>query len=180
MAGHLWKLLRLKPPDGNLWKAYRRVFIETYVRDPQGNEPVFTDWRGRPIKFGADSFKHAFTRNPNFRQGMEHENELDLRRAERMLWIREVLNVTAGTVLLYREQFAENNKPKRRRLFYVIEEAYVVIFNEPAEPSEPLQFVSAYPTSDRDYQQEIRRKNGALIEQRRGKAVPDGDTEGEK
>lgn len=180
MAGHLWKLLRLKPQDGNLWKAYRRVFIETYVRDAQGNTPVFADWRGRTIRFGADSFKHAFTRNPNFRQGMDHENELDLRRAERILWIREVLHVTAGTVLLYREQFAEKNKPKRRRLFYVIEEAYVVIFNEPADPSEPLQFVSAYPTSDRDYRQEIRRKNGALIDQRRGKAAPEGNTEGEK
>lgn len=82
--------------------------------------------------------------------------------------------------MLYREQFAENNKPKRRRLFYVIEEAYVVIFNEPADPSEPLQFVSAYPSSDRDYRQEIRRKNGALIDQRQGGAVPDGDAEGEK
>jgi len=180
MAGHLWKLLRLKPQDGDLWKAYRRVFMETYVRDAQGNEPVFADWRGRLIKFGAGSFKHAFTRNPNFRQGLDHENELDLRRAERVLWIKEVLNVSAGTVLVYREQFAENGKPKRRRLFYVIEEAYVVIFNEPPDPAEPLQFVSAYPTSDRDYQQEIRRKNGALIDQKRGKPAQDGNTKGEK
>lgn len=154
--------------------------METYVRDAQGNEPVFTDWRGRQIKFGASSFKHAFTRNPNFRQGLNHENELDLRRAERVLWIKEVLNVSAGTVLLYWEQFAENNKPKRRRLFYVIEEAYVVIFNEPSDPSEPLQFVSAYPTSDRDYQQEIRRKNGALIDQKRGKPSQSEEAEEEK
>ena len=177
MAEHLWKLLRLKPLDGDLWKAYRRVFLEIYVRDSQGNEPVFTDWRGRAIKFGAGSFRHAFTRNPNFRQGLDHENELDLRRAERVLWIREVLNVTAGTVLLYREQFTENNKPKRRRLFYVIEEAYVVIFNEPSAPEEPLQFVSAYPTNDRDYKQEIRRKNGALIDQRRYKQEQNTDEE---
>lgn len=180
MAGHLWKLLRLKPPDGNLWQAYLRVFMETYVRDADGNEPQFSDWSGRRIKFGAGSFKHAFTRNPNFRQGLDHENELDLRRAERMLWIKEVLSVSAGTVLLYREQFAENNKPKRRRLFFVIEEAYVVIFNEPTDPTEPLQFVSAYPTNGRDYQQEIRRKNGALIDQKRGKPVQDGNAEGEK
>lgn len=180
MAGHLWKLLRLKPQDGDQWKAYRRVFMETYVRDAQGNEPVFVDWRGRPIKFGAGSFKHAFTRNPNFRQGLDHENELDLRRAERILWIKEVLNVSAGTVLLYQEQFKENNRPKRRKLFFVIEEAYVVIFDEPPNPTLPLQFVSAYPTSDRDYQQEIRRKNGALIDQKRGKSIQDENTEGEK
>lgn len=173
MTAHLWKLLRLKPQDGNLWKAYQQIFLETYVRDREGNEPLFTDWRGRGIKFGAGSFKHAFTRNPNFRQGLDHENELDLRRAERVLWIREVLNVSAGTVTLYREQFTENNKPKRRRLFYVIEEAYVVIFNEPPDSTEPLQFVSAYPTDDRNYQQEIKRKNGALIDQRRSKLLKD-------
>jgi hypothetical protein len=165
----LWKLLRLKPADGDLWKAYRHVYIETYVRDGNGVEPHFQDWRGRPIKFGIDAFKHAFTRNPNFREGLNHSNELDLRRAERVLWIKEVLAVSAGTISLYREQFQQDGKPKRRKLFYVIEEAYVVVFNEPSDPNAPLQFVSAYPTSDRDYVREIRRKNGALIEQRRAK-----------
>jgi hypothetical protein len=179
MAGHLWKLLRLKPQDGNLWHAYRKVFIETYVCDAQGNEPVFTDWRGRSVKFGAASFRHAFTRNPNFRQGLNHEAELDLRRAERMLWIKEVLSVSAGQILLYQEQFKEGNKPKRRKLFFVIEEAYVVIFNEPPDPAQPLQFVSAYPTADRNYQQEIKRKNGVLIDQRRGKLPLNVDDQGE-
>jgi len=181
MAGHLWKLLRLKPTDGNLWKAYRKVFIEAYVRDAQGNEPIFHDWRGRSIKFGADSFKHAFTRNPDFRQGLNHTNELDIRRAERVLWIREVLNISSGSILLYQEQFKDGGKPKRRKLFYVIEEAYVVIFDDPPDPTKPLQFVSAYPTSDRDYRQEIRRKNGALIDQRRGKPARESEErDGEK
>lgn len=167
MGQHLWKLLRLKPADGDLWKAYRRVYVETYVRDKDGVEPLFHDWRGRPVKFGSDAFTHAFTRNPNFREGLNHSTELDLRRAERVLWIKEVLAVSAGTISLYLEQFKQDNKPKRRKLFYVIEEAYVVVFNEPPDPHAPLQFVSAYPTSDRDYKLEIRRKNGALIEQRR-------------
>lgn len=170
MAEHLWKLLRLKPQDGDLWKAYQRVFVETYVRDAEGNEPEFTDWRGRQIKFGKASFKHAFTRNPNFRQGLDHCNELDLGRAERMLWIREVLNASAGNLMLYREQFEDGGKAKRRQVFYVIEEAYVVILNEPVDASKPLQFVSAFPAKSRDYQQEIKRKNGALIDQRRGKS----------
>jgi hypothetical protein len=178
MAAHLWKLLRLKPPDGNLWAAYRHVFIETYVRDENGNEPLFTDWRGRRVKFGEGSFKHAFTRNPNFREGLDHTNELDRQRAERMLWIREVLAASAGSLQLYREQFQEGGKTKRRRLFYVIEEAYVVILNEPADADEPLQFVSAYPTTDRDYKNEIRRKNGALIDQRRGKPTETAAEEG--
>jgi hypothetical protein len=174
MGQHLWKLLRLKPADGDLWKAYRRVYIETYVRDSNGTEPSFQDWRGRPIKFGSAAFEHAFTRNPGFRQGLNHSTELDLRRAERILWIKEVLAVSAGTVRLYQEQFQEDGKPKRRKLFYVIEEAYVVIFNQPTDPNAPLQFVSAYPTNDRYYEREIRRKNGALIEQRKAKK-----TEGE-
>lgn len=175
MGQHLWKLLRLKPADGDLWKAYRRVYLDTYVRDSNGVEPLFQDWRGRRIKFGRDAFRHAFTRNPNFRQGMQHSNELDLRRAERMLWIKEVLAASAGTISLYREQFTEDGEPKRRRLFYVIEEAYVVVFNEPADPTAPLQFISAYPTSDRDYQREIRRKNGALIDQRRARTTTEGE-----
>lgn len=175
MGQHLWKLLRLKPADGDLWKAYRRVDVETYVRDSNGVEPSFYDWRGRPIKFGMGAFKHAFTRNPNYRQGLNHSNELDLRRAERMLWIKEVLAASAGNISLYQEQFQEGGDTKRRKLFYVIEEAYVVIFNEPADKQAPLQFVSAFPTTDRDYKEEIRRKNGALIDQRKAKK-----TEGEK
>jgi hypothetical protein len=175
MGQHLWKLLRLKPVDGDLWKAYRRVYIETYVRDSNGVEPCLHDWRGRPIKFGIGAFKHAFTRNPNYRQGLNHSNELDLRRAERILWIKEVLAASAGNISLYQEQFQEGGDTKRRKLFYVIEEAYVVIFNEPADKQAPLQFVSAFPTTDRDYKEEIRRKNGALIDQRKAKK-----TEGEK
>lgn len=84
-----------------------------------------------------------------------------------MLWIREILNASAGHLQLYKEQFKEDGKQKRRRLFYVVEEAYVVIFDEPENPEHPLQFVSAYPTSDRDYKNEIKKKNGALIDQRR-------------
>lgn len=167
MAGHLWKLLRLKPDDGNLWNAYRRVFIETYVRDAYGNAPSFTDWTGRPVKFGFCSFDHAFTRNPNFRQGFDHEAELDRQRAERMIWIREVLNASAGTLRRYAEQFKEDGKPKRRRIFYVVEEAYVVVLNEPLDANQPLQFITAYPTASRDYEREIKRKNGALMEEKR-------------
>lgn len=173
MGQHLWKLLRLKPADGDLWKAYRCVYIETYVRDRNGVEPLFHDWRGRPIKFGIDAFKHAFTRNPNFREGLNHSTELDPRRAERVLWIKEVLAVSAGSISLYHEQFKQNGKSKRRKLFYVIEEAYVVVLNEPSDPDAPLQFITAYPTSDRDYLREIRRKGGALIEQRRAKTNRD-------
>ena len=172
MAEHLWRLLRLEPTDGDLWRAYRRVFIETYVRDATGESPLFTDWTGRQVKFGEGSFKHAFTRNANFRQGLDHSVELDLRRAERMLWIREVLNASAGTLRRYVEQFKEDGKPKRRRVFYVVEEAYVVVLNEPLDPTEPLQFASAYPTAGRDYEREIKRKNGALLEEKRIKPLP--------
>ncbi len=174
---HLWKLLRLKPADGDLWKAYRKVFIETYVRDSAGIEPVFTDWRGRRVMFHAGNFKHAFTRNPNFREGLEHKEELDERRAQRVLWIKEVLAASAGDIRQYREQFMQAGDTKRRRVFYVVEEAYVVVLDEPPTPDAPLQFVSAYPTAGRDYQKEIKRKGGMLIDSRRGRKAPvlDGD-----
>lgn len=170
MSGsHLWKLLRLKPADGDLWHAYRRVFIETYVRDTNGKEPIFNDWTGRRVKFGPDNFEHAFTRNPGFRQGSNYTVELDPHRAERMLWIREVLGQTAGTLRRYAEQFHEQGRKKRRRVFYVVEEAYVVVLDEPEDGAKPLQFVSAYPTAGRDYEREIKRKGGALMEERRVK-----------
>jgi len=176
-GGHLWKLLRLKPADGDLWKAYRQVFIETYVRDAMGNTPLFTDWRGRGVKFHAGNFAHAFTRNPNFREGLNHKPELDERRAQRVLWIKEVLAVSAGTIHLYREQFVQEGDRKRRRVFFVVEEAYVVVFDEPPSSEAPLQFITAYPTADRDYQREIKRKQGMLIDSRRGLNAPvlDGD-----
>jgi hypothetical protein len=177
MSGaHLWKLLRLKPADGDLWKAYRKVFIETYVRDAAGNEPLFMDWRGRRVKFHAGNFAHAFTRNPNFREGLDHKSELDERRAQRVLWIKEVLVVSAGTVHLFREQFIQNGDRKRRRVFFVVEETYVVVLDEPPDSEAPLQFVTAYPSVNRNYEREIKRKGGVLIESRRGKApVLDGD-----
>ena len=169
MAGHLWPLLVLELPDEEQWQAYQRVFVETCVRDREGNAPTFSDWRGRQIKIHRENFRHAFTRNPRFREGVNHSAALDLRRAQRVLWIKEAINACAGTIRLYQEQFREDGRPKRRKLFYVVEEAYVVIFNEPANPQAPLQFVSAYPTDSRDYEREIRRKNGALIEERRPK-----------
>lgn len=178
MSGtHLWKLLRLKPADGDLWKAYRKVFVETYVRDAAGNEPMLTDWRGRRVMFYASNFKHAFTRNPNFREGLDHKVELDERRAQRVLWIKEVLAASAGDIRQYREQFMQDGGTKRRRVFYVMEEAYVVVLDEPPDSDAPLQFVSAYPTAGRDYQKEIKRKGGMLIDSRRGRKAPvlDGD-----
>lgn len=174
MAGHLWPLLVLELPDEELWRAYQRVFVETYVRNREGNAPTFSDWRGRQIKFHRENFRHAFTRNPRFREGVDHSVALDLRRAQRVLWIKEAINVSAGTIRLYREQFREDGCQKRRKLFYVVEEAYVVIFNEPTDPQAPLQFVSAYPTDGRDYEREIKHKNGALIDERRAKV---GDAE---
>ena len=171
-----WKLLRLKPADGNLWSAYRKVFIDTYVRDAVGNKPIFTDWRKRRVLFHESNFKHAFTRNPNFRSGLHHASELDIQRAQRILWIREVLAASAGTIHLYKQQFVEGGDKKRRQVFYVLDEAYVVVLNEPETAGLPLQFISAYPTADRDYQQEIKRKNGVLIDSRRVNApVLNGD-----
>lgn len=59
----------------------------------------------------------------------------------------------------------------------MVEEAYVVVLNEPSDPNAPLQFVTAFPTSDRDYDREIKRKGGMLIDSRRGRKAPvlDGD-----
>lgn len=172
----LWKLLRLKPEDGNLWQAYRKVFIETYVRDAAGNEPTFMDWRERRVMFHRGNFNHAFTRNPNYRSGLDHEPELDIYRAERILWIREVLAASGGTIHLYHQKFEQDGKQKRSQVFYVLDEAYVVVLNEPPTADKPLQFVTAFPTANRDYQREIKRKNGILIDSKRGNApVLDGD-----
>ncbi len=102
---------------------------------------------------------------------------MDDRRAQRVLWIKEVLAASAGDIRQYREQFMQDGGTKRRRVFYVVEEAYVVVLDEPPDNDAPLQFVSAYPTAGRDYQKEIKRKGGMLIDSRRGRKAPvlDGD-----
>ncbi len=161
--------LRLKPvngewQEGEAWQAYRKVYVETYV----SGTPI-TDWHGRLVKFGRDAFKHAFTETARYREGMDHDAELSFIRAERMLWIKEVLAGNGGLTRVYRETLQDDrgNRRKRRRVYFVVNEMYVVVLDEPDDAAKPLQFVTAFRTTDPSYEQQIKRKKGIFIEEKK-------------
>lgn len=93
MAESLWPQLRLKADtEEELIEKYRKVYLETYVYDENGNARVFTDWCGVTYKFGAGAFDHAFTESTNYRTSAGiHDGGFSKKRARRIMWIKEVL-----------------------------------------------------------------------------------------
>ena len=160
--------------DGELgfYKMYYQMLVhwlQTYVKDAAGHAVLITDWRGRQVKFGHDAFRHAFTETARLREGLDHEIELSEIRAQRVLWIKEVLAGEAGLTRVYREQpdAPRGGRRKRRRVYYVVDERYVVVLDEPEDASQPMHFVTAFVTTDMQYEQQIKRKRGVLLEEKK-------------
>lgn len=164
MSDHLWPMLRLKADSGEeLKEEYRRVYIEEYVSDSDGNDIEIYDWQGKRVIFHAPSFDHAFSESSSYKKSYGlHDISLSLPRVYRMLWIKEVLACSAGTI--ERRQEIRRNKrgqEKKRRTFIVLEEQYVVVLEETSN-HQAFNFISAFP-ADRSYLEKIQRES-VLIE----------------
>ncbi len=164
MADHLWPLLRLKTASEiELKEAYRKIFIENYVIAPNGEQVVLSDWDGKRVHFNPRNFVHAFSESSDYRFGSgEHDISLSMRRVRRILWIKEVLTASKGSIER-RQQFRKDSRgrtSKKRRMLIVVEEKYVVVLEERDNHSE-FDFITAFP-ADRNYLDKIRRESSLL------------------
>jgi len=147
MTEHIWPLLRLKAAtDEELEEAYRRVYIETYVRDADGKDIELYDWQGNRIIFNARTFDHAFSESTDYRfsSGI-HDISFSKKRARYILWIKEVIAATKGRIER-RHQLHKDNRgrfSKKRRILIVVEERYVVVLEERKHMKE-LEFITAF------------------------------------
>lgn len=163
MTEHIWPLLRLNgATDEELIAAYRQVYIETYVKTPDGKEIELYDWQGNRIFFSARAFDHAFSESTNYRFGSGiHEISFSKRRARCIMWIKEVIAATKGCIER-RQQSRKDSRGrlKKRRVLIVIEERYVVVLEERKQGKE-LEFISAFP-ADESYLQNVRRESSFM------------------
>ena len=169
MCKSLWPQLRLKADtEEELIEKYRQVYLDTYVRDEFGNKRTFTDWTGVTYQFGAHAFDHAFTESTNYRTSAGiHDGGFSKRRARRILWIKEVLALTSGTIQRYSQsRQTYRGRIAKRRTLVVVEERYVVVFNAPQKKSGHHQFVTAFP-ADKNYLTKIKRES-FLVETKKG------------
>ena len=161
MAEHLWPLLRLKADtEAELKEKYRKVYLETYVRDAQGGEIKIYDWRGHRVWFHAGTFDHAFSESSSYRFGDgTHDLPFSKRRARCILWIKEVLMATRGTIEC-RQQFRRNSrgKARKRRVLLVVQEKYVVVL-QARDKINDMDFVTAF-IADTGYINKIKREGG--------------------
>ncbi len=165
----LWPQLRLKADtEEELIEKYRQVYLETYVEDEFGRKRTFTDWCGATYQFGVHAFEHAFTESTDYRTSAGiHDGGFSKRRARRILWIKEVLALTAGTIQRYSQtRQTDRGRTAKRRTLVVVEERYVVVFNDPQKRGGHHQFVTAFP-ADRNYLVKIKRES-FLVETRKG------------
>ncbi|MAN50543.1 MULTISPECIES: hypothetical protein [unclassified Marinimicrobium] len=159
MCESLWPQLRLKADtEKELIAKYRQVYHETYVWDENGERRVFTDWTGCRYQFSERAFNHAFSEAKNHRTSSGiHDNGWSRKRLRRILWIREVLKLSAGTIQRYAQtRKTDRGRQAKRRTLVVVEERYVVVFDDPKEKGKPHQFVTAFP-ADRSYMEQIKR-----------------------
>jgi len=159
MCESLWPQLRLKADtEKELIAKYRQVYHETYVWDENGERRVFTDWAGCHYQFSERAFNHAFSEAKNHRTSSGiHDNGWSRKRLRRILWIREVLKLSAGTIQRYAQtRKTDRGRQAKRRTLVVAEERYVVVFDDPKEKGKPHQFVTAFP-ADRSYMEQIKR-----------------------
>ncbi len=160
MSESLWPQLRLKADsDEELIERYRQIYLDTYVWDEQGNKRVFIDWSGAEYQFGAHAFDHAFSESGNYRVSSGIHDRFSKKRARRILWIKEVLALSAGTVKRYSQtRRTDRGRQVKRRTLVVVEERYVVVFNDPRKLHEAYQFVTAFP-ADRNYLSKLGRES---------------------
>lgn len=170
MAEHLWPLLRLKADtDEELKEAYRKVFIETYVKKNDGSHIVIVDWDGKRVHFNPKNFDHAFSESSDYRFGYgDHDIPLSMKRARRILWIKEVLVASKGTIERRHQsrKDSRNRIMKKRRDFIVVEEKYIVVLEE-RQNHEDFDFITAF-TADSNYLEKIRRDT-VLVETKKEK-----------
>lgn len=166
----LWPFLLFEGLEGDaLVQAYREVYLETYVKDRNGQARIFTDWAGAQVVFPSVQFDHAFSKTDRYRQGLDHD-QFSLERAKRMLWIREVLAGSKGTINRYAQTVETNRRRQvKRRTFLVTDENYFVVLNDPCAAGTPFHFVTAYAITDFDYLQKLKRKSVLLETIRRGR-----------
>jgi hypothetical protein len=147
--------------EEELKEKYKQVYIETYIRTASGEEIEIRDWDGARVRFSVRDFEHAFTDNPNFRFGAGvHTFSLSKQRARRVLWIREVLTASAGTIEK-RIEYRQTSRGRRRRVvLHVVEESYVVVLGDRAEGDK--QFITAFHAG-KNYREKVLRKT-ALVE----------------
>lgn len=164
MTDHLWPLLRIKgDTDEQVKEKYRDIFLTTYVKTPGGDEIIITDWNGNRILFSPFTFDHAFSEASDYRfSGEVHDIPFSPDRARRILWIKEALAVSAGTIeRRHQVRRDSRNRLKRRRVLLVVEEKYVIILEE-TDKGKALSFVTAFPANT-SYLKKIR-EDSALIE----------------
>lgn len=169
MTESLWPQLRLDGRDTNAKvQKYWKVFQETYVFDDAGERRIFVDRTGCQYRFSShfNAFKHAFTEAKDHRTSSGiHNAGWSMKRLRRILWIREVLNHSAGTIQRYSQlkKSDRSNRQEKRRTLVVVDESYVVVFTDPKDRSKPKEFVTAFPASGDYIEKEIRQK-GFLAE----------------
>ncbi len=102
MQNHLWPLLRLKAESQKaLREAYRKVYLEAYVRGSDGQEIQIFDWLGNRVRFSGHPkfFDHAFSESSSYRFGSGvHDLPFSEKRARCIFWIKEVLAASRGTI----------------------------------------------------------------------------------
>lgn len=163
MTSHLWPLLRIKGASyDEVKEKYREIFISTYVKTPDGVEANITDWNGNRIHFSLLIFDHAFSEASDYRFSYgEHDLPFSLKRARRILWIKEALSASAGTIERRGQMRRDSRgKLKKRRVLIVVEEKYVIVLEVSGKEKE-LNFISAFP-ADTYYLEKIRRESVLL------------------
>lgn len=157
MSEHLWPLLRLKgDSEKELIEKYKQVFVENYVRSAGGQEIEIFDWHGSRVRFHENMFEHAFSESSDYRFGGGfHDKHFSKKRARCILWIKEVLAASKGSIdRLHQIRSDSRGRPKKRRTLVVIEESYVVVLEETLKRGEML-FITAFP-ADAQYLKKIR------------------------
>ena len=162
MSKKIWPLLRLRAKsEEELKEKYREVYIKEYV-----NQEIY-DWMGNRVIFHRFTFDHAFSSSSNYRFSYgHHDNSFCEKRARHILWIKEVLKASKGTIERRHEVIkGSRNKIKKRRILCVIEEKYVVVLEE--KETNTLEFVTAFLADKNWYNREFKKKS--LIEIKKGK-----------
>ncbi len=144
--------------EDELKEKYKEVYVENYVRTTDGQNIEIYDWQGNRIRFGYYGFDHAFSESSNYHTSHEHDIPFSKKRARRILWIKEVLSASKGTIER-RHQIRKNSRGRRkeRRTLLVVEEKYVVVLEQSKTPGE-LRFVTAFP-ADAGYIEKLRRES---------------------
>jgi hypothetical protein len=163
MSEHLWPLLRLKADsEAALKEKYREVYVKNYIENADGSPRTISDWQGNQVHFSRTTFDHAFSKSTDYRFNYGgHDLPFAPERARRILWIKETLAGSGGTIER-RQQIRKDSRgrPRKRRLLIVNEEGYVVVL-EIRNEAGMLEFITAFP-ADSAYLEKIRRESTLL------------------